>query len=74
MKSNKTTGAYETRKELEDTIWFLYRTTACGQATIARHCNVSTATVSKILTTVPCQPTNKKLPPYNGRNDRRTVL
>lgn len=46
----KTTGQYETREELEETIIYMYTNTRLRMPQISRICKVSIGTVSSILT------------------------
>lgn len=50
---HKTTGRFNTRSELENEVWWLYKNTSCSDARIARNTGVSTTTVGNILKTKP---------------------
>ena len=45
----KTTGRFRTRREMLERIYFLWTSTSCNQAAIARNCRVSGTTVSKLI-------------------------
>jgi len=45
----KTTGRFDTRRELLERIRYLWEDTSCNQSTIARNCRVSAPTVSLII-------------------------
>jgi hypothetical protein len=45
----KTTGRYETRQELEESVWRQYYETAKSIVDISRFCKVSATVVSNIL-------------------------
>lgn len=44
-----TTGCYTTREGLVEKVHWLYRHTTSSMVQIARHCEVSTGTVQKII-------------------------
>jgi len=73
MGRKKTTGNLNTRAELEETVWCLWRNTACGIATIARHCRISEITAHDIINNTPCPHTVKEAVPYSGINERHTL-
>jgi hypothetical protein len=49
MGRPKTTGRYDTREELEETVWFLWKETACNVRDISRQTRISDGTVNLIL-------------------------
>lgn len=49
MSRAKTTGRFESREELEETIIERWLHTKCKMSDIARFCRVSATTVSKVI-------------------------
>lgn len=49
MGRKLTTGRYETRNDLVDTVWRLYKNTDANQSAIAKITKVSESTVATIL-------------------------